>query len=360
MPLLLSLVHLMPSTLVNSDTSVAWIHPVSGRLQTKKCGDAVISITVSSVDGYTSFFKTVNLNVSPTIPNYWGGYHGNLRWDLDKDGVLCFSGQGELVNKDRLIGEREGEVTLRGYMEWDYHTGDYVFVPYDRPWSGHFVDGKEVDVKRTILMEGIVGIVDAPPFMRINKLPSTLRFIDGAYDGECLDPECELPEGLDRIGERVFASWSTLPPDNGVRINIPSTVRSIGSLGLGRFRDIDTIVFLSPTPPSVFGTSNWFSYYNTQDGYPHFESKYGIWTQPTLVSTIYVPQGFEDVYREHPVWGNYQIVGLDAITLDLEHIPSPIKPKEETLSPYYDLLGNPKNYQTKGIYIHNGKKILIQ
>lgn len=70
---------------------------------------------------------------------------------------------------------------------------------------------------------------------------------------------------------------------------------------------------------------------------------------------LYVPYGSKSTYTVAPGWESFTVIE--------EYIPTAVeinKDDEAINNIYYDLNGNIINVPTKGIYIKNGKKILIK
>ena len=160
------------------------------------------------------------------------------------------------------------------------------------------------------------------------SLPSTLVRIGSRGFYYCAFSEITLSEGLESIGSYAFQFCRNLK-----QVRFPQTVKSIGEAVFDRCVALDSITVLATTPPEV------------ATGQPMLpEEKYA-----TTVLTV--PEGCEEAYRKHEVWGRFKNI----VERDLTAIHSPSAATKQQKVPY-DLSGRHLSARpTKGLYIEDGK-----
>ena len=117
------------------------------------------------------------------------------------------------------------------------------------------------------------------------------------------------------------------------QVRFPQTVKSIGEAVFDRCVALDSITVLATAPPEV------------ATGQPILpEEKYA-----TTVLTV--PEGCEEAYRKHEVWGRFKNI----VERDLTAIHSPYAATKQQKVPY-DLSGRRLSSRpAKGLYIEDGK-----
>ena len=189
------------------------------------------------------------------------------------------------------------------------------------------------------------------------KLPESLTSIGSSVFYDCVSlSSIDIPSGTTKIGSGAFArcrsltsiaipegSWYIYPNtfsgcDNLAAVVLPESLRNIDSFAFMGCSGLQSIVCNAPAPPSY--------------GQRVF---YGVEKQNCK---LYVPKGCEEAYRNAGEWKDFYIVemgaGIESLT------PSPSPREKETV---YDLSGrrlNSKFKNNKGIYIQNGKKVVIK
>ena len=148
-----------------------------------------------------------------------------------------------------------------------------------------------------------------------------------------------IPNSVTSIGDYAF-SGSKL-----TSVTIPNSVTSIGDRAFFGSK-LTSVTALNPTPIAI-----------TEE----------VFTNRTN-ATLYVSKGSKSAYQAAANWNEFkEIIELEATgikTIDLSLTPDS-SPKDEGSEYWYDLQGhrivNPSNGQLpKGIYIHQGKKIVVK
>ena len=174
----------------------------------------------------------------------------------------------------------------------------------------------------------------------ITKLPKALKEI--GEEAFCyfrnMPEELEIPEGVTKIGPEAFCATSIR------KLTLPSTLEEFGSLGT--MLKLDSLICMAPTPPTATA-----SYISPEDNYPRWFEWYDYYQNAVLI----VPQGSEELYRQHREWGLFKnIVGMSPtgiVSLTDDH------KKDDKI---YRLDGTPVLNPKSGIYIKNGKKMMIR
>ena len=140
-----------------------------------------------------------------------------------------------------------------------------------------------------------------------------------------------IPEGVTAINYRGIYSCSELE-----WVSIPSTVTSIGEEVLADCESLKDVYCYAKQVPET--------------GEDVFDNT------PIEEATLHVPADAIEAYRTTAPWSSFgTIVALTATPV--ERISNKI---EDDLTTYYDLQGRKVMNPTKGIYLKNGKKVLVK
>lgn len=188
-----------------------------------------------------------------------------------------------------------------------------------------------------------VNLIDASAFQNCEALqsitlPSALKHIsNGAFTNCSSLADCVLPEGIEYLGDFIWWNCTSL-----TEFTLPSTLTHIGTFLLASCSAMTSVYsyMLEPIELGDFG--------NTQT----FTMLPGATTGDC---TLYVPAGTLEAYRAASGWN----VFLNIVEMENTGVSDiNVAPAVESL--YYDLNGRIVPQPERGIYIHNGKKVVIQ
>ena len=165
-------------------------------------------------------------------------------------------------------------------------------------------------------------------------IPGSVTSIgEGSFRG-CIDlASVVIPNSVTCIGDDAFYDCYAL-----ASIKIGSGVTSIGEDAFRRCTALTEIFVESLTPATI-------NYYT-------FE---GLYEQATL----YVPVGAKTAYKAADYWKKfYNIVEMEFTGID--EVVGEVKGENLKVKDVYDLSGRKVTDPTKGIYIVNGKKVLLK
>ena len=161
------------------------------------------------------------------------------------------------------------------------------------------------------------------------------------YKGSQPTGELVINEGTKRIADYSFSNCSDL-----TSVTIPNSVTNIGDFAFYYCSGLTTITSLIEKPFEI--TENVFMVYDD-----------ATWSSTFSSATLYVPAGTKSLYEAMPAWNQFQnIVEMgesEGIQLPIDHSPL-------TIDCYYTLDGRKiEGMPTKkGLYIVNGRKVVIQ
>ena len=140
----------------------------------------------------------------------------------------------------------------------------------------------------------------------------------------------EIPNSVTSIGWRAFSGCSNLET-----LYISNTIESIGDYAFAECNNIFDIKIGSKK--AITASENIFS----SDAY--------------INACLYVPTGRKDFYAKTSPWSNFIISEMDFTGID------DVKAENgQVEGVYYDLSGRAVENPTSGVYIINGKKVLIK
>ena len=163
------------------------------------------------------------------------------------------------------------------------------------------------------------------------KLPNSIRNIGDMMFAECTYlRSVELPNSIKSIKYGAFCNCRCL-----IRFVIPKSVTSIGNEAFKGSNNLTSIYVMTKTPP--WASSSCFE-----------EIVF-------MEAVLYVPNGCLEAYKNAEVWKNFwDIREFDPTGID------DVKTENENATTVYDLNGRVVENPTDGIYIINGKKVLLK
>ena len=143
-----------------------------------------------------------------------------------------------------------------------------------------------------------------------------------------------IPNSVTSIGGGAFRNCTSL-----TSITIGNSVTSIGISAFDGCSGLKEIYVKADTPPSAY--SDTFSSVITNS------------------ATLYVPVGAKTAYEAADYWKNFtNIVEMEFTGID--EVVDEVKGENSKVKDVYDLSGRKVTNPTKGIYIVNGKKVLLK
>lgn len=166
-------------------------------------------------------------------------------------------------------------------------------------------------------------------------LPASLRSINGSAFSDCTAlTDIELPDGLESLDGFAFSGCTSL-----TTATIPATVTSIGGWAFKNCTALESLSVVNAEPASIELGPDVFL------------------NVPTSTCVLHVPVGCKALYQGLNQWKEFEVIvdgisGLGSINVDAAGSPStPV---------YYDLMGRRVDHPTPGIYIRDGRKVLVK
>ena len=170
---------------------------------------------------------------------------------------------------------------------------------------------------------GCKGLIDV-------KIPNSVTSIEAETFRECTNlTSVEIPNSVTSIGASAFIGCMAI-----TSITIPKSVQQIKD---GAFKDckaLKSIYVMAETPPSAYSVFK---------------------NELYMDAVLYVPNGCLEAYQNAEVWKEFwEIKEFDVTGI------GDVKADNENATTVYDLNGRVVENPTKGIYIINGKKVLLK
>lgn len=169
-------------------------------------------------------------------------------------------------------------------------------------------------------------------------LPSTLKRIEmnAFVDCHVLDG-IELPDGIEYLGDLIFWNCHAL-----TSFNLPASLTHIGTFLFASDENLTSIYSYLPEPIELGDWGN--------------TATFSMLPGTTGACTLYVPAGTLDLYRAASGWNVFvNIVEMEPSSIDDVQVAD-----AQAETPYYDLQGRKVSNPSQGIYIHNGKKVVVK
>lgn len=205
-------------------------------------------------------------------------------------------------------------------------------------------------------------------------IPETVSYIgDGAFSGCSSLSNVVLPKNLEHLGDWCFNMCSSIEEmvlpstlkklgegmfydcSNLKKVNIPANVKKVGESAFGNCIYLPSIVI----PAGVEDIGN-FCFQNCaslESVYSEIKEPFAIMKEVfdfTQFQTLYVPEGTQELYSKTEFWNLFKNIkegtdtGIDQITAD--------ENQEDVI---FDIQGRKVVNPTEGLYIKNGKKVIL-
>ena len=199
----------------------------------------------------------------------------------------------------------------------------------------------------------------ALPYLEIPKSVKTIG--EGAFCNCHSLMSISLPKGIKRIETRTFYNCQAL-----TSIKIPEGVKAIASEAFAGCTSLSSVTL----PESIISidVQAFTDIPDTADIYCKAKNPCKISARTfNFKSTLHVPYGCKEKYENATFWSNF----TNIVEMDEEKYDEPVYYGETGVAPavsddtasdgqFYDLQGRPADGTKKGIYIKNGKKVLVR
>ena len=217
------------------------------------------------------------------------------------------------------------------------------------------------------------------------ELPSSLKSIEYSAFWACFSlKEFHLPASVTSLGDLFlsnnFLNTLTVDKDNPVfdsrdncnavietatntlvqaslSTTIPQTVTAIGRYGFSCMFNMNSVTI--PSSITSIGNNAFDSCTGLETIYCEIEKPFPIseeaFKRVTEKATLYVPVGTKELYQSTEGWKNF----INIVEMPITEIEEHRQSLEQKNYNYYDLKGRSVKQPSKGIYIHNGRKVLV-
>lgn len=210
---------------------------------------------------------------------------------------------------------------------------DYEYGQNEAPWFSYADEIQKIEIESGITSIGHFNFYKCSSFTSLS-IPATVGYIGSSAFEDCTSlTSLSLNEGLLNIGGSAFEGCTGLQT-----LTIPSTVNSISINAFKNCKGITDVYCYAETVPET-----------------HFDA---FDATPTEKSTLHVPSNAVEAYSTSWPWSDFKEIvpieeeGPDAI--------QGVKLSDDRNGEYYDLTGRRVYHPQKGLYIKNGKKVMMK
>ena len=255
-----------------------------------------------------------------------------------------FNSQGISYN---ITSDKTVEVTRNDSYNPDSEYKGFVRIPSSVTYNGTAYSVTSIGNRAFFVCTGLTSI----------EIPNSVTSIGSSAFYECTGlTSIEIPNSVTSIGDGTFVCCNGL-----TSIEIPNSVTSIGVEAFYKCTGLTSIVIGN----SITSIGD-YAFYDCNN---IFEIKIGlkeaISARETIFSRIaynnaclYVPVGSKDSYAKTSPWSYFDIKEMDFT--GIENVFDDIKGENGNTKTIYNLNGCAVENSTKGIYIINGKKVLVK
>ena len=248
----------------------------------------------------------------------------SIPWSVKSIGEYAFLNCGGNLTVNIADLESWCQMELGNEYSCPFSCAKKVLV-YDR-------ETDRIDIPKGVTSIGHYTFYQCPGITSLN-IPSTVSSIGSSAFEDCTElMSLTLSEGLRDIGGSAFEGCSRL-----TILSIPSTVSLIS---INAFRNCKRITDVYCYAESVPDTHS--------DAFD---------ATPTENATLHVPANALRSYRKSWPWSDFK--DIVAIGEDPDAIKG-IKQSDDSKTEYYDLTGRRVYQPQKGLYIKNGKKVMMK
>ena len=187
--------------------------------------------------------------------------------------------------------------------------------------------------------------------------PESLTSIGNYAFSNCVAlTEINLPYSLRTIGNNTFAACSSI-----TGIKIPEGVESLGNscfYNCGKLETVELPSTLTTYGTAVFNNSKYITKVIAHAAEPAALTDKVFHTDVFAAAKLQVQDASVDAYKAADVWKNFAYITGGATPTGVESVK--VDNADDANAPYYDLKGVQIANPERGIYIHNGKKVMVK
>ena len=248
----------------------------------------------------------------------------SIPWSVKSIGEYAFLNCGGNLTVNIADLESWCQMELGNEYSCPFSSAKKVLV-YDR-------ETDRIDIPKGVTSIGHYTFYQCPGITSLN-IPSTVSSIGSSAFEDCTElMSLTLSEGLRDIGGSAFEGCSRL-----TILSIPSTVSLISINAFRNCKSITDVYCYAESVPDTHADA--------------FDAT------PTENATLHVPANALRAYRRSWPWSDFK--DIVAIGEDPDAIKG-IKQSDDSKTEYYDLTGRRVYQPQKGLYIKNGKKVMMK
>ena len=214
---------------------------------------------------------------------------------------------------------------------------------------------ESIELPNTITSIGEIAFGACPNLKSVNIPNSVTEIGDGTFYGCESLTSINIPDGIKRIGDNLFWGCTNLTD-----VTIPNSVTTIC---VEAFRECSALGSITiPESVTEIGGYAFQKCFKLADVYCYAENVPNTDNTifegtPIESATLHVPTNSVEAYKAAGPWSGFkEIVSLDEAPDGIVGV----KKSNDSNDDYYDLIGRKVIHPQKGLYIRNGKKVIVR
>lgn len=275
-------------------------------------GTATVTATANDGSGIYATIQVTTLACPYLAKGTCGAQGDNISWTLYKNGLLSFTGSGDMLDYN----------SLNYYPQWtnSYYRNDVLRVELEEGITniGGSAFRSCAELESVSIPESVT-VIQSGAFayctnLESIRLPDGLKVIDANAFQNCTAlHSVSIPNGVETIGRSAFTDCSGM-----ISISIPTTVISLGETAFQRCTALDNITILSEQTAInryAFSECNNLVSVSLPEGMKKISE--GMFAFCVTLKSITIPESVKAIENRAFAWSGLKTIQIPASVVDI-------------------------------------------